>query len=199
MKTRIFSISTVLGLFFLCCPFYVRGEEDAAKSEARAATAPATQPTRPATKADVTVASVTEEGDRLILRHRAGGRKAGGKRQRAFRRDTDVWHPGAGRGQDPGRWHRCGEVPCRPAWRAERRAPFSRPDHRAVGIRRMRRADRRRRNAARRTNCRRPTRPLVAPAPIWLIVSICTLLGGVWSAYVFVISQIIAIRKGARL
>jgi hypothetical protein len=33
-------------------------------------------------------------------------------------------------------------------------------------------------------------------APFWLIVSISVLLAGVWSTYLFVISQVVAIRRG---
>jgi hypothetical protein len=34
--------------------------------------------------------------------------------------------------------------------------------------------------------------------PLWLLIAIGGLLAGVWSTYAFVVSQIIAIRKGAR-
>jgi hypothetical protein len=33
-------------------------------------------------------------------------------------------------------------------------------------------------------------------APLWLILSITVLLGGVWSTYLFVVSQVLAIRRG---
>jgi hypothetical protein len=33
-------------------------------------------------------------------------------------------------------------------------------------------------------------------APIPLLATLCCLLGGVWTTYMFVISQIIAIKKG---
>ena len=35
-------------------------------------------------------------------------------------------------------------------------------------------------------------------APLWLLVTIGTLLGGVWTTYVYVIAQVLAIRKGVK-